>query len=179
MRVEAVPEPQGLPEPAALDGADESAPGGPLEKLRRQREQLAEHRTEDFEIPGYTGFFMRAGRLGVDRSREVLNEPDTPSVERNAQLLIEACQALFYRDQDGTDTQLSDGFDDVVAEGLGITINESADIGPARQVVLGIFDGNEHAVVLFAVAVYSWMVTLRAVEDEQALGGSTGTPTSR
>jgi hypothetical protein len=176
--IEPIHDAQPAPEAEPVPREHEPAPGGPIERLKAERRALQLQRTEEFKFPGYKGFYGRYRRLGVDEARSILNEQGASSVERHAQLLIAACDELFVRDEDG-DTHVASGFDDELADHVEIEVDRRAKMGEARQVVLGVFDGNEHWLMQYALVVWAWMVTIRDEEDERALGESTGTPTSR
>lgn len=178
MQLEPILDPPPAPELAAAEEPVEAGPDGPVAKLRAQRQRLEAQRTQEFDLPGYTGFYARYRRLRIEDTQQILNDPEAPTVEKHAQLLIDACEELFLRDDAG-DHHVSDGFDDDLADKLDIKVNEAAEMGAARQVVLGVFDGNEHVLCQHARGVYAWMNMLRNEDEDRLLGELTGTPTSR
>lgn len=162
----------------AVTPPQEAAPEGPLARLRQQRRALVAQGTEEFEHPGYSGLFVTYKRLAAeDTSRILFGDGDDGPLERNAQLLIEACDGLAFRDPAG-DLEFT-GYDQELADALEIETDPHADMGQVRQIVLGTFGGHEQPMLQHAVAVYTWMLTLRKTDEETLLGGSTGNRASR
>lgn len=146
----------------------QTRPQSAIERVQAERRRLRAAQTREFLIPGFTILYGRYRRIGVDRAAEILNSGE-PRVEVNAQLLVEACAGLIVREGDGVE-RFSDGYDEELAERLEIHVSSQADRDEARQVVLGVFEGDEQLMCSHAYDVHAW-IEHRDEADTEALQG--------
>lgn len=159
-------------------GEQEAALDGPLAELRRQRQALVEQGTKEFAHPGYSGLVITYRRLPSEDTQRILYDGEENPVERNAQLLIEAAERIVFR-TGGEEIPIAGGYDRELADKMEIETDPSAEMGEARQIVLGTFGGHEQPMLQHALEVYTWILTLRRAEDQRLVGESPGTQASR
>jgi hypothetical protein len=162
-----------------------TAPPSALEALRARRKQLAEATTRTFPIPGYGGVLQTRYRLlgleAIAGLPSMQDQSDGGLVARHlldaaCDFLVAACdEVLLYRD--GKHERLLDAeapirYDETLAEVLEVTADS------AREVVLGVFAGNEPAVIEHLGRVTRWMQRADEDVDEAFLGESQGAATS-
>jgi hypothetical protein len=147
---------------------------GVLDELRAVYDAIdtGENQTEVFDVPG-TRFAVRYRRLGYEDSMKALGG-DGAAWECNAQFLIDACDEILARAQDGTL--------EPVKPGAKVTFAWAPDSEPlhavlgrdepdVRRSVLRFFQGAERVLLLHAQAVDAWMDSLLARAEEKFEGG--------
>jgi hypothetical protein len=148
----------------------------PLASIRRKQQALQHAQTEDFDLPGYDGeLVVRYRRLGLDGYRKALIGSADTELDANIQFLIDACDGIYRRRDDGTlhplwpddvehrptDAPRYGDMDDL----LGLEHDT------VRRSVLALFGDNELVVTEHSGMVEAWMRSLKAAEDRQAAGG--------
>ena len=169
-------EPKTPVEAAAAAGED------PIAELRAIYDSVLAQQTEDFPIHGYDGrLIVRYRILAADRAREILNAPGETTEQRHAQFLLEACDEILYRYNDGEVRRFPQGKVTYRLE-LGADGTEPSDATldqvmgwppatDARQIVLDMFGGKWGELNRHAVAVDRWMTTLFDRAEQAAAGG--------
>jgi hypothetical protein len=148
----------------------------PLASIRRKQQALQQAKTEDFDLPGYGGeLVVRYRRLGLDGYRKALIGSGDTELDANLQFLIDACDGIYRRRDDGslyslwpddvehrpTEAPRYGDMDDL----LGLEHDT------VRRSVLALFGDNELVLTEHSGQVEAWMRSLKATEDRQAAGG--------
>lgn len=148
----------------------------PLASIRRKQQALQHARTQDFDLPGYGGeLVIRYRRLGVQEFRQAIWGSAETEIDANLQFLIDACDGIYRRREDGTLHPLWP--DDVehrptVAPRYGDMDDLlGMEHDTVRASVLALFGGNELAVNDHSGRVEEWMRTVQAEEDASLTGG--------
>lgn len=158
----------------------ESARATLLTSLRAKREALKADHYLDLDIPGYDGLLLARFRpFPIEKSEakakqlQKLQASNAPVLlKASCDTLIDACEQLMVRTEEGgdpkpidPDTDVPIAFDSRAAELFGFSATT------ARQVVIGLF-GTEQSIVAMSVEVSRWMTTLQRDNDEELLGNS-------
>jgi hypothetical protein len=138
----------------------------PMDELRGIRQQLEGERTTEMDLPGYQGKLVaRYGQLdarkiqrSARRIRRNGTQVDEATLLATMDALIESCQGLFYRNDVGELVSLSGEdspdpmlYEQRLAEYMGFQANT------AREVLLGVFGGNELALLEHSRKLMAWM----------------------
>lgn len=154
---------------AALPHPDESA----IDRLRARYKRLDDG-TEEFDIPPYGGLLVaryrrlqasedaarQTGRRSVTELRRLAGDEEDFARAFNELLLVEACDELLIRHDDGTLEPLGTPairFDERLAEALDLAVQAPESL-LAREVLRRAFNANELAVNAHAADVYAWMI---------------------
>lgn len=145
--------------------------GSLMDGLRAQRAEAAKHTTIDLPIPGYDSLVARyrlidplveSKEIGARVTKQYPGKPQEQTFWALVDTLIEACEGLYVRRDDGKVDPLDpdDAGDPVrydvrLAAGLGIDPGDPAE---ARTILLGVFNGNKLAVNAHAVTLAEWMI---------------------
>lgn len=146
-----------------------------LDELRRVYNAIDDDQvqTKVFDVDGSRAA-IRYRRLLVEERTRALNG-DGNLWERNAQLLIEACDEILIRGEDGTLQPLLDGdrvtFD--LRPGETIALHQALEEQEAdvRRSVLRLFQGADAALLKHAGEVDRWMDSLEDRAAERFAGG--------
>lgn len=126
-------------------GHERSSGLAALDRIREKVSRGEANATKDLDVPGYDGeLAVRYKVLPFERAREIeLAAARDPSDYRELRVmcdeLIDACECVLWRGEDGQMHPLEDGagrmvrYDARLAEGLGLDARE------AREVILGVF----------------------------------------
>lgn len=167
----------GTSEDETVMGLDRS----PFEHLRRRRQQIANIKYLDLDIPGYGGELVaRYKLLNWDHVRRIAKKHENSREKRKllyaqVDLLIEACDG-FYRRVDGgeelapLDPERTIRYDKALAEGMGFSEEESES---ARKVCLALFV-NDLALVDHHGDLLNWMRGSQEDVDAELVGESEG-----
>lgn len=161
------------------NGADHrAAVEDPIAEIRRLHANVLSQRTQVFAISGYDDrLHVRYKVLDPDRKREILNVPGETVEQGHAQLLIEACDDILYRYQDGEIRPFPQGrvgYRLDLANGVEATLADVMgwdDIRSAAQIVLRMFGDKPEVMNIHAISVDRWMRTLFDEADASAVGG--------
>lgn len=140
--------------------------------LRQQYKELAEKKSTQLAIPGYSGKLIAQYRL-IDvtselkkitaRIRAQYQAFEDQALYSTIDIMILSCEGLSYLDDDGVLRPLSDAFgpgeppvkfDDRLATFLGF------DSDNARDTVLNVFAHNQVAIIAHGQQLQRWMTTL-------------------
>lgn len=163
-------------DPGGAATAAEDAGEDIVARIRRRHQQMAAASTRLFDLPGYNGEVVaRYKRLTYEQLRKVLFQTDADVVGKNAQFLIDACDEILFREDDGTLTP--------VVAGCKTTFEFNLESRHSFATVLGIehidtlhgqvveaFAGNELALNDHAGQVHAWMVAANALDEETVAG---------
>jgi hypothetical protein len=163
------------------DGLDGQSPSIG-ERLRRKRTLIAEQKTHDIDIPGYEGELFCRYRLisGPDvdkivkRVRATVQDKSQRQTVAIQDTLIEACEEFWLR-EDGREYPLREHpdvanhdipvkYDGKLAEFLAFA-DELSERRGAREVVLGLFGGNDLAMAAHGTRLSQWMTRLGTEVD--------------
>lgn len=137
-----------------------------LERLRVKREESANNTTVDLPVTGYGGEMLVRYRLvdpliegkeiGARIDREFKDDGESAEFYAKVDTLLAACQGFYMRGPDGKEAIDPDGtgvcvYEPRLADGLGIE-HECA-----RDILLGVFNGNKVAVGMHAMRFLEWM----------------------
>lgn len=161
------------PKPAG-DGDQPAVEPGALDELRAIYDAIDTglDQTEVFDIPG-TSFAVRYHRLGYEESMKALSG-DGSVWERNAQFLIDACDEILRRGDDGKLQPVKPGARVTFAwspESEPLHLVLGRDEPDIRRSVLRLFKGAERVLLLHAQQVDAWMDRLQAETVEEFQGG--------
>jgi hypothetical protein len=153
-------------------------PPSEFARLRARRAAIALRKTVDLEVPGYQGDLLVRYHLldwqvvrkllqHLDPTRATLQESER---EFNAQVdtLIQACEGLYFRKEDGTLHDLECKWDKTFSEHMGYDPDLAAS---ARAVVKLTFD-NDLALSAHYVELMNWMNGQSVEADEEFSGES-------
>lgn len=158
-----------------------AAPSNAFDRLKARRRKLAEDKTLDLPVQGYGGdLVVRYKLLDWDTLNEIETKAlrsDNPRAELYGQMdtLIAACDMVLIK-ADGdkeprpaheADPSLGEPlrFDERLADKLGFEAKS------AREVLVGVFDGNETAIPPIYQALSRWLSGARAQVDEEFIEG--------
>jgi hypothetical protein len=153
-----------------------------VDRLRKQRQAVAENKFTDLDIPGYNGdLFCRYRLLDGTELDQIIRKVRRTVKDRSEQVMaatldniITACEELWVRDNgkerpvrdlSTVPTDLPVKYDVILAEFLGFSA-ELPDPPTARSVVLGVFGGNDIAVSAHGARLAQWMMQSGAEVDE-------------
>lgn len=148
----------------------------PIAEIRRLHAKVLSQRTQVFPIAGYDGrLHVRYKVLDPDRKREILSTSGWTTEQCHAQLLIEACDDILYRYDDGEVRNFPQGRVGFRIE-LGSVETTLADVmgwdvTSAAETVLHMFGDKPEVMNIHAVSVDRWMRTLFDEADEAVVGG--------
>ena len=161
------------------DEPDEPArPDSLLERLREDRRALASAESTTIEIPGYDGELVCRYRLMEASELEKIarKAAKLPRERRNLAVTMDSLSAsciefetVDHRNGGAAGTLAENGgdpirYDDRLAEALGYTAKS------AREAVLGLFGGNEIAVLTHGAQLARWWSDASEDVDEDFLG---------
>lgn len=147
-----------------------------IDRLRRQRKAVAEQHFNDVDIPGFNGeLFCRYRLLDSNELDSIVRKVRAQVKGRSDQVfaitcdnLITACEEFYVRDGgkevscreaegwDG-DTTMPIRYDANLARFLGFS-GDLPDPPTARSVVLGLFGGNDVAVIAHGGRLAQWFM---------------------
>lgn len=159
-----------------------------VDRLRAQREASLKPKTKTLPVPGWSGLLhVRYRPMEWEKVLDLLTSgvaDAKAALESNSDALIDACDALLVRDDDGELTPLADAlraqgeevpgdqvrFDEVAVDVLDLKPHEKT----ARATVLAIFAGAvspELAIAEHAVSLGAWMRGAEEEVDTSLMGG--------
>ena len=160
------------------DPDDPARPDSLLERLREDRLALASAESTTIEIPGYDGELVCRYRLMEASQLEKIarRAAKLPRERRNLAVTMDSLSAaciefetVDHRNGGAIGTLAENGddpirYDDRLAEALGYTAKS------AREAVLGLFGGNEIAVLTHGAQLARWWSDASEDVDEDFLG---------
>ena len=175
-----------LSEVAASNGQKD--PETLLDQLRLAREEIAQSKETFIKVPGYAEkglplyikYRLLEGEELAKIGKRAQNTKDRwrRNVDAATDTLIVACEGLYLdlanEGNEDEYTQLTIdgepvlGFSVAVATRLGIQISEQS---PARSVVMGLFGGNELAVLQHSMLLQRWMGNTNLDVNEELIAG--------
>ena len=149
-----------------------------METLRARREQALEDKEYDLEIPGYNGDLVAryrhlSGKEADQIGTRVMNQTKQRT-ERTVHMamdtMIAACTGMYARigaelvPIDPNGDGIPCGYDEELAQFMGFEATT------AREVVRGVFVGNEMAIGAHSMQLQRWMSGDRRTMAEEFLG---------
>jgi hypothetical protein len=140
-----------------------------LAKIKRRREALRKASKQTFDVPGQRGeLAVRIQRLDVDKQLAAYQDGEL-TWRAAAQLLIDGCDAMLWRDDDGNLHEYITDFG-TPASWVDVAAMSGETVENAHECVLDMC-GSQQALLSFGRRVDAWMASAEERADEELLGG--------
>jgi hypothetical protein len=171
-----------VPLPSVMASESDGQPDNLLGALREKRKELAEKKETYIAIPGYDSsppillaLYRLVDGTEIDKiGRKIRSETKSEwqrQILSAVDLFITACEGIYFDMDDGNGPQQLEvnktpvsGYNEDLAAALGIEAET------ARQVVFGVFSGNDVAIMQHSVRLGMWMGDTSRNVDELFLG---------
>jgi hypothetical protein len=150
-----------------------------MERLRKTHREITEHTTVDMDLPHYHMLDVDAvDRIGKKARRQYGKSKDQQAqllLAASCDALIQACDGLFYRDDDGAMHQIQYNdlpvlYDQSLAEFLDLRGQDGEPLSSGRQVVQAMFGYNDTSVIDHYVRLTRWMRDTSVDVNSELLG---------
>lgn len=158
-----------------------------MERLRKTHREITEHTTVDMDLPHYRGQIVARYHMldadTVDKIGRKVKRQYGKSKDQQAQMLlaascdalIQACDGLFYRDDDSGLHQILYNdlpvlYDQSLAEFLDLRGQDGEPLASGRSVVQAMFGYNDTSVIDHYVRLTRWMRDSSVDVNSELLG---------
>jgi hypothetical protein len=162
-----------------LNDAEEAAKSpSPIDELRQLRQELEDNKSKDLDIPGYNGKLV--ARYGLMETKQLakigkriqrqFRTRDERVLYASLDTMIASCEGLYYRNDDGDLKPFGENGTPLNFSDPELATMLGFEASTARPIVMGVFGGNDLAVINHCMTLNRWMQNTGAEIDEDLLG---------